>query len=149
MSEYCMWTQPFDQCKKMCISMGLIWERCEVKDAIEWWQLEYPPNWLLNINSDINIWLNFTKVCSVHKVILAHWVLFINKEAMSLFSPRFTDNNLYVNICLLHEWLKKTKIITKAYRIVNSTYTVNPLTPEVIPPPWGITACCPWRSTHR
>ena len=34
-------------------------------------------------------------------------------------------DNLYITICLLHKMLKKTKIITKTYWIVDSTYTVS------------------------
>ena len=71
---------------------------------------------------------------------------------MSLFSPRFTWQHLICTrmllykLCLLHEWLKKTKIITKAYWIVNSTYTVISYTDRCTlyvlyykhwPPLWG------------
>ena len=41
------------------------------------------------------------------------------------FSLDLLADNLYITICLLHEKLKKTKIITKTYWIVNSTYTVS------------------------
>ena len=34
-------------------------------------------------------------------------------------------DNLYIAICLLHEKLKRTKIITKTYWIVNSPYTLS------------------------
>ena len=47
----------------------------------------------------------------------------INKEAKSLFSLTLKSTTYRIdNICLLHEWLKKTKIMTKASYIVNSTY---------------------------
>ena len=45
---------------------------------------------------------------------------------MSLFSLDLQSTTYRIdNICLWHEWLKNTKIITKSSYIVDSTYTAS------------------------
>ena len=48
----------------------------------------------------------------------------VKKEAYTSLSIYYTYNQ-YIAICLLHKMLKKIKIITNAYWIVDSTYTIS------------------------
>ena len=50
---------------------------------------------------------------------------FINKATKSLFSLTLQSTYSIDNRCLLHNWLKKTKIISKASYIVNSERNIS------------------------